>query len=242
MSKLTVLSANSNASHKQALAAYACLAQASPYFCSSPDTTISLFLRFCILLTARAQTMESENTLFHLIFTHRGATHPLALLPDTSLAYLHDRLEELTSVPPENQKLLYKGKKTVGSDATISEAGLKDGMKVQLIGPTADELGGLRATENEHQRKERILRERARKGPVKVRPPFLVFHPTISLTISEHLSRATILRPGPQDRPRSPPPTPRTPSTVSSRSRTSRTPTRRASCSRSSRTTPRSAT
>ncbi|KAM5536586.1 hypothetical protein V8D89_009681 [Ganoderma adspersum] len=114
--------------------------------------------------------MESENASFNLIFTHRGATHPLSLLPDTTLAYLHDRLEELTSVPPENQKLLYKGKKTVGNDAAISDAGLKDGMKVQLIGPTADELGGLRATENEHQRKERILRERARKAPVKARP------------------------------------------------------------------------
>ncbi|PIL24649.1 hypothetical protein GSI_12533 [Ganoderma sinense ZZ0214-1] len=113
--------------------------------------------------------MESENASINLTFTHRGTTHPLSLLPDATLAYLHDRLEELTSVPPENQKLLYKGKKTVGSAASISEAGLKDGMKVQLIGATAEELGGLKATESEHQRKERILRERAQKAPVKAR-------------------------------------------------------------------------
>ncbi|KAI1791839.1 WLM-domain-containing protein [Ganoderma leucocontextum] len=113
--------------------------------------------------------MESQNPSISLAFTHRGTTYPLSLLPDATLAYLHDRLEELTSVPPENQKLLYKGKKAVGNYARISEAGLKDGMKVQLIGPTPDELGGLKATESEHQRKERILRERAQKAPVKAR-------------------------------------------------------------------------
>ena len=112
--------------------------------------------------------MQSESTPIHLTFTHRGTAHPLSLLPDSTLAYLHERLEELTSVPPENQKLLYKGKRTVSSDATITEAGLKDGMKVQLIGPTAEELGGLKTTESEHQRKERILRERAQRAPVKV--------------------------------------------------------------------------
>ena len=113
--------------------------------------------------------MASEDAAINLTFAHRGTTHALSLLPDMTLAYLHDRLEELTFVPPENQKLLYKGKKAVGNDTTISEAGLKDGMKVQLIGPTAEELGGLKATESEHQRKERILRERAQKAQVKVR-------------------------------------------------------------------------
>ncbi|TBU34162.1 WLM-domain-containing protein [Dichomitus squalens] len=113
--------------------------------------------------------MESKTPSIHLTFTHRGATHPLSLLPESTLAYLQERLEELTSVPQENQKLLYKGKKTLGPDATISDAGLKDGMKVQLIGPTAEELGGLKAAESEHQRKERILRERAQRAPVKVR-------------------------------------------------------------------------
>ena len=110
----------------------------------------------------------SSNNELTISVSHRGTTHPLSLLPDSTLAYLQARLEELTSVPPSNQKLLYKGKKLVAEDATITEAGLKDGMKVQLIGPTAEELGGLMATESEHQRKERILRERAQRAPVKV--------------------------------------------------------------------------
>ena len=111
----------------------------------------------------------SSNGNITISVSHRGIIHPLSLLPDSTLAYLQARLEELTSVPPSNQKLLYKGKKVVAEDVSIAEAGLKDGTKVQLIGPTAEELGGLKATESEHQRKERILRERAQRAPVKVR-------------------------------------------------------------------------
>lgn len=115
-------------------------------------------------------------TELNITLTYRGNSHPLSLLPDSTLAYLHACLEELTSVPPANQKLLYKGKTSVPDDATIVEAGLKDGVKVQLIGPTAEELEGLRATESEHQRKERILRERAQRAPVKVRRCWWGFH------------------------------------------------------------------
>ncbi|CDO69781.1 hypothetical protein BN946_scf184766.g26 [Trametes cinnabarina] len=113
--------------------------------------------------------MSSDNKEISITVSHGGTTHPLSLLPDTTLAYLQARLEELTSVPTNNQKLLYKGKNSVPEDATIVDAGLKDGTKVQLIGPTAEELGGLMAAESEHQRRERILRERAQKAPVKVR-------------------------------------------------------------------------
>ena len=115
------------------------------------------------------QLPNSMATELNITINYRGTAHPLSVLPDATLTYLQARLEELTSVPPENQKLLFKGKKSVSGDATVTQAGLKDGMKVQLIGPTADELGGLKATESEHQRKERILQERAQRGPVKVR-------------------------------------------------------------------------
>ncbi|KAI0675850.1 WLM-domain-containing protein [Trametes maxima] len=113
--------------------------------------------------------MSSTDGEITIIVSYRGAAHPLALLPDSTLAYLQDRLEELTSVPVHNQKLLYKGKKTVPEGATVFDAGLRDGSKMQLIGPTAEELGGLQAVEGEHQRKERILQERAQKAPAKVR-------------------------------------------------------------------------
>ncbi|OBZ74248.1 hypothetical protein A0H81_06399 [Grifola frondosa] len=89
----------------------------------------------------------SSASPIELTISHRGSTHRLSLLPHDTLAYLHARLEELTSVPPENQKLLYK---------------------VQM-GPTAEELGGLRAVEDEQKRRARILRERAARVPAKLR-------------------------------------------------------------------------
>ena len=112
--------------------------------------------------------MAAERQNISLTVSYRGTTYPLALLPDSTLAYLHDRLEELTAVRPENQKLIYKGKKTAPDDAPISDAGIKDGAKVQLVGPTAAELGDFQTAESEHQRKERILRERAARTPAKV--------------------------------------------------------------------------
>lgn len=113
--------------------------------------------------------MSSQPISF--IVTLRGTQHPLSLLPDSTLASLYAQLEELTSVPPSLQKLLYKGKKTLGDDATIAQAGIKDGLKVQMLGSTPQEIGGLKATEDEQQRRNRILRERALKAPTKVRLP-----------------------------------------------------------------------
>ena len=64
----------------------------------------------------------------NLTVTFRGTTHPLSVLPDSTLEALQLQLEELTSVPPSLQKLLYKGKKPrISPDATLEEAGLKDG-------------------------------------------------------------------------------------------------------------------
>ncbi|ETW78704.1 glycoside hydrolase family 35 protein [Heterobasidion irregulare TC 32-1] len=91
-------------------------------------------------------------------------------LSDETLAVLQTRLEELTSVPPPQQKLLYKGKKPSHEESTtLQDAGFKDGMKVQLLGATAEELGGMRKVEDEQRRRENIMRERAVKGTVKVR-------------------------------------------------------------------------
>ncbi|THH17445.1 hypothetical protein EW146_g3366 [Bondarzewia mesenterica] len=102
--------------------------------------------------------------------TYRGAIHPLSLLPESTLAMLQIRLEELTSVPPSQQKLIYKGKKPSHTDdTTLQEAGFKNGIRVQLLGATAEEVGGIRKIEDEQRKRERIMRERALKGTVKVR-------------------------------------------------------------------------
>jgi len=108
--------------------------------------------------------------MMEITVTHRGNAHPLSLLPGDTLALLHTRLEELTSVPPPNQKLLYKGKKpSAQEDATLAQAGLKSGMKVQMLGSTSEELGDMRNAELEREKKEKILRERAAKPQAKLR-------------------------------------------------------------------------
>lgn len=110
----------------------------------------------------------ASTSLISLTVTHKGALYPVSLLPDSTLASLQDRLEELTSVPPSLQKLLFKGRnsRTAHGDATLTEAGLKDGMKVQMLGSTTEELGGMNAAEKKW---DRISRERASKAPMKVR-------------------------------------------------------------------------
>ncbi|KAI0923512.1 hypothetical protein AcV5_009034 [Taiwanofungus camphoratus] len=114
--------------------------------------------------------MTSNTSPVELTITHRGIAYRLSLLPDDTLAFLQARLEELTSVPPPLQKLLYKGKKSnLSQDSTVAEAGLNNGTKVQMLGLTTEELGGMRAVEDERNKREHILRERAAKAPVKVR-------------------------------------------------------------------------
>lgn len=106
----------------------------------------------------------------NLTVSHRGQTYTLSLLPDDTLAALQAKLEELTLTPPLLQKLLYKGKtnKNLDDQITLTQAGLKDGMKIQMLGTTSKELDGMKAVENEQHKRDRIMRERALKGPTKV--------------------------------------------------------------------------
>ena len=91
----------------------------------------------------------------------RGESHSLTLESKTPLATLCVQLEELTGVPPSLQKLLYKGKKSkLPDDATVEQAGIKDGLKIQLLGSTEAELNGMRAAEDSKHRRDEILKKR----------------------------------------------------------------------------------
>ncbi|KAG2057611.1 WLM-domain-containing protein [Suillus hirtellus] len=117
--------------------------------------------------------MSHEDVM--LTVTFRGTSHTVLLPNDAPLSALHSRLELLTSVPPSLQKLIYRGKKfrhrqdDSDSEFTIAQAGLRDGIKVQMLGSTVEELGQLNAADSAHQKKEKILRERALKPQVKLR-------------------------------------------------------------------------
>ena len=125
-----------------------------------------------------------------LTFTFRGTSYALSIPNDAPLSVLHSRLEALTSVPPSLQKLIYRGKKIQRRqddsepEPTIAQAGLRDGIKVQMLGSTAEELNQLTKADSARQSKERILRERALKPQVKVCSRFL-----FSFCISRFLQR-----------------------------------------------------
>ncbi|KAG1837444.1 WLM domain-containing protein, partial [Suillus subalutaceus] len=115
---------------------------------------------------------------------------------DTPVSALHSGLELITSVPPSLQKLIYRGKKIQhrqddsDPEPTIAQAGLRDGLKVQMLGSTVEELGQLNAADSAHQRQEQILRKRVLKPQVNLRSTGLSstsshqygFHPTECLT------------------------------------------------------------
>jgi len=109
-----------------------------------------------------------------LTVSFRGALHNINLPLSSPVYTLHTQLEELTDVPHTLQKLLYRGKKLFwksdedARSTTLEKVGMRDGTKIQLLGSTLTELEGLKKEESEHLRKERIMRERALKAPVKV--------------------------------------------------------------------------
>lgn len=117
--------------------------------------------------------MSHEDIKLNITF--RGTSHTISVPNDAPVSAIHARLEALTSVPSSLQKLIYKGKKIQPRqddsepEPTIAEAGLRDGIKVQMLGSTAEELKQLNAADSAHQKKERILRERALKPQVKLR-------------------------------------------------------------------------
>ncbi|GLB41640.1 putative WLM-domain-containing protein [Lyophyllum shimeji] len=117
----------------------------------------------------------SSSPALSFTVTYRGTSHALSLLSDTTISVLQTRLEELTNVPPALQKLIYKGKNLFGTDTqdrettTLAQSGFKNGLKIQMLGSTSQELTSLQSTENEQRTRERILRERALKAPTKLR-------------------------------------------------------------------------
>jgi hypothetical protein len=116
--------------------------------------------------------MAASSSTSRISISYRGTTYPLSLPADSTLLDLQHELETLTSVHPPQQKLLYKGKTTVAKDdpqtVTLAQAGLRDGVKVQMLGVTSQELSSLKAAEEQHHKRERVLHERALKKPVKV--------------------------------------------------------------------------
>ncbi|TCD62457.1 hypothetical protein EIP91_006884 [Steccherinum ochraceum] len=123
------------------------------------------------MASSSALTLDHPANDITITVAHRGSSYPIAVSPTSLLADFQATIEDLTDVPIPNQKLLYKGKKTSNNaeEDTIEDAGLKDGVKVMLVGGTSEEVGGMRREEEEAKRRQRIDRERRAKPQTKVR-------------------------------------------------------------------------
>lgn len=100
--------------------------------------------------------------------SHKGKSYAIQVDLTNTISSFQAQLEELTSVPIKNQKLLFKGRRTLArADDTLEGFGLKDGIKIQMLGTTAEEISGLRAVEDEKKRMEQILRGRETQARVR---------------------------------------------------------------------------
>ncbi|KAF8654892.1 hypothetical protein AX16_003321 [Volvariella volvacea WC 439] len=133
--------------------------------------------------------------------SHRGTTHKVLVSPSSPLSEFQNQIHQLTSIPPSLQKLLYKGKKPGKVDGpdevTVRDVGLKDGIKVQLLGSTIGEIESLHAIEDERRKRERIMRERASKPQAKVRSTGFASTSTPSLQYRFHNMRPLAHLPNP---------------------------------------------
>ncbi|KAG9000766.1 hypothetical protein FRB95_004137 [Tulasnella sp. JGI-2019a] len=108
-----------------------------------------------------------------LTITYRSTTRSITIEPETTVTSFQSDLEALTSVPPDLQKLLYRGKRAPpstkdASEVTLGDVGMKDGTKVTLMGSTMEEISGMKNTEDEKHRRDEMLRRRQAAGPSKV--------------------------------------------------------------------------
>jgi hypothetical protein len=115
--------------------------------------------------------MASED--IHLTISHRSQSYAVSLNSSATLQDLQEELAAITSVPSHLQKLIYKGKKKSEQDASLSEAGIMNGMKITFLGNPESTIGGLLEAEKQQKRKEEILRARAAGPKPKVRHTLL---------------------------------------------------------------------
>lgn len=107
----------------------------------------------------------TQNLVLHV--KHGLTSYDLTLPATSNIDQLKRQLYDLTSVPVENQKLLWKG---IQRSATqLHEAGLKSGSRITLVGVSEDVLQSVHRAEAETARRTEIMRNREARGPTKVR-------------------------------------------------------------------------
>jgi hypothetical protein len=97
---------------------------------------------------------------------HKGKPYAVQIDITSTVSSFQAQLEELTSAPARNRKLLNGNKASAKHDYILEVFG-KGGTKIQMLGSTVEEICGLRAAEDEKQRMEQILRNRETQTEVR---------------------------------------------------------------------------
>lgn len=98
---------------------------------------------------------------------HGLASYDLTLPSTSTVDELKHRLHDLTSVPVDNQKLLWKGMQRSATE--LHQAGLRNGSRITLVGVSGDALQSVHRAEADSTRRNEILKNREARGPTKVR-------------------------------------------------------------------------
>ncbi|KAG8715965.1 hypothetical protein FRC11_012110 [Ceratobasidium sp. 423] len=106
-----------------------------------------------------------KSILLHV--THGGSTFDITASLDDTFDRVQQTLYEMTSVPVDKQKLLWKGMKR--GAIKLDGSGLKSGSKVTLIGTPEKAIELMHKVEAEAARRADILRARESRGPTKAR-------------------------------------------------------------------------
>ncbi|KDN47071.1 hypothetical protein RSAG8_03848, partial [Rhizoctonia solani AG-8 WAC10335] len=114
---------------------------------------------------ATDDSAHDKSILLHV--THGGSTFDVTASPEDTFDRLQQTLYEMTSVPVDKQKLLWKGMKRGATK--LDHSGLKSGSKITLIGHPEKAIELMHKAEAEATRRADILRARESRGPTKVR-------------------------------------------------------------------------
>jgi hypothetical protein len=110
------------------------------------------------------KSVSIHDYLLHV--NHGTASFDVSLSSTSTIGDLKHRLYELTSVPVDKQKLLWKGMKR--GAILLEGSGLKNGSKVTLVGASGDAIQSMHQAEAEASRRAEIMRNREACGPTKV--------------------------------------------------------------------------
>jgi non-ribosomal peptide synthetase component E (peptide arylation enzyme) len=95
--------------------------------------------------------MELIKNPANLQISYRKETHHIEVDLSDTLISLKERIGEIILIPPSNQKLMYKKTNSIrdDDDASLWDVGIRDSLKILVIGSTSEQIEQVKAIKNE---------------------------------------------------------------------------------------------